>query len=130
MDSPWHLFFSQFTKDEYLIKHFRKCNTDEKSIMFTKGGHLSFDQMVELLVLPKTVHIDENSMANISSFAEVANIAGFYIKMDTSTFTCKTGVFFISENVRTACFTQTLMTTVCPLILLIPLLIPTIFYPL
>ena len=52
--------------------------------MLTNGGHLSFNQMGELLFLPMTVHINESYMENILSFAEVANIAGFHIKMYTS----------------------------------------------
>ena len=51
--------------------------------MLTNGGHLYFDRMWELVFLPMTVHINESSMANILSFAEVANIAGVHIKMGT-----------------------------------------------
>ena len=52
--------------------------------MLTNGGHLSFNQMGDLLQLPMKVHINESSMANILPFAEVANIAGVHIKMDMS----------------------------------------------
>ena len=40
--------------------------------------------MGKVLLFPMTVHINESPMANILSLAEVANIAGVHIKMDTS----------------------------------------------
>ena len=50
----------------------------------TNGGHLYFNHTEELLILPMTFHVNELSMANILSFAEVSNIAGVNIKMYTS----------------------------------------------
>ena len=52
--------------------------------MLKSGGHPSFNHMGGLLLLPMKVHINELFMANILSFAEVANITGVYIKMETS----------------------------------------------
>ena len=52
--------------------------------MLTNGGHLSFNNMGEILRFLMKVQINESSMANTLSFAEVANIAGVHIKMDTS----------------------------------------------
>ena len=52
--------------------------------MLTNNGHLYFNQMGDLLLFPLKFHINESSMANILSFAEVSNIAGVHIKMDTS----------------------------------------------
>ena len=52
--------------------------------MLTNEGHLSYDQMVEIILLPMTVHINEYYMANMLSFIEVANIAGVHINIDTS----------------------------------------------
>ena len=52
--------------------------------MLTNGRHLSFNQMGDLLLFPMKVHINESPVANIFVFAEVANIAGVHIKMDTS----------------------------------------------
>ena len=52
--------------------------------MLTNEGQLSFHKMGELLFLLMIVHINESSVANLLSFAEVANIAGVHIKMDTS----------------------------------------------
>ena len=55
-----------------------------KEILILKnGGDLYFNQMEELLILPMTFHINESSMENILSFAEVVNIEGVDIKMDT-----------------------------------------------
>ena len=51
--------------------------------MLKSGGHLSFNQMGGILLFPMKIHINESSMANILSFAEVAKITGVYIKMDT-----------------------------------------------
>ena len=52
--------------------------------MLNKGGHLSLNQMRDLLLLLVKFHINESFMEKILSFAEVANIAGLHIKMDTS----------------------------------------------
>ena len=46
-------------------------------------GHLCFNWMVELQILTIKVHINESSMANILSFAEVANVTGANINIDT-----------------------------------------------
>ena len=51
--------------------------------MLTNGGHLYFNKMGDLLLLPMKFHINEPSMAKILSFAEVAKIAGVHIKMET-----------------------------------------------
>ena len=55
-----------------------------KFLMLTNGYHLSFDKIGEIIFLPMTVHINESLVANILSFAEVSNIEGVHIKMDTS----------------------------------------------
>ena len=52
--------------------------------MLTNAGHLYFNQMGNLILFPMKVHTNESFMANILSFAEVANISGVHIKMDTS----------------------------------------------
>ena len=52
--------------------------------MLTNGGHLSFNNMGDLLLLKMKVHTDELSMVNILSFLEVANIVGVHINMETS----------------------------------------------
>ena len=134
LGSPGHLFFSQCPKNAYLAKNIRNCNSYEKLLMLNNSGHQSFDQMGELLFLTMSVHINKSSMVDILSFSEVANIVGVHIKMDTSKgksskSTCKTGAFFILEHLWRVCFTQTLMTLLWSLILLIPLLTPTLFYP-
>ena len=53
-------------------------------LILTKGGHISLNQMGEILILPTTVRINESSMANILYFAEFSNISGVSIKMNTS----------------------------------------------
>ena len=55
-----------------------------KFLMLTNGYHLSFDKIGEIIFLSMTVHINEPSVANILSFAEVSNIEGVHINMDTS----------------------------------------------
>ena len=52
--------------------------------MLTNARHISFNQMEDLLLLPMKVHTNESSMANILYFAEVSNISGLHIKMETS----------------------------------------------
>ena len=60
------------------------ATSEEKLLMLMNGGHLSFNKMGDLLLLPMKFHINESSMANILYFAEVDNIAGVHIMMDTS----------------------------------------------
>ena len=48
------------------------------------GGHLYLNQMGDLPLFMMKFYINESSIANILSIAEVANIAGVHIKMDTS----------------------------------------------
>ena len=50
--------------------------------MLLNGAHLFFNQMVDLILLPMKVHINESTMTNILYFAVVAKIAGVRIKMD------------------------------------------------
>ena len=52
--------------------------------MLMNGGHLSFNNMGNIIILPMKVHINESPMANILYFAEVANIVGVHIRIDTS----------------------------------------------
>ena len=53
-------------------------------LILTNRGHIYFNHMGELLLLPITVHINESSMTNILYFVKVSNISGMHIKMDTS----------------------------------------------
>ena len=52
--------------------------------MLTNRGHLYSNNMEGLLLLPMKVHINKSSISNTIYFAEVANIAGVHIKMETS----------------------------------------------
>ena len=89
--------------------------------------------MGKLLFFTMTVHINESSMENISSFIEVSIIVGVHINMDTSKekvinvhmqerhilhfITCTDGLIY-----------KTLIAPVWSLIVSITLLTPTIFY--
>ena len=52
--------------------------------MLTNGGHISFNNMRHLILLPMKVHINESSMEKILYFSDVANIAGVHIKTNKS----------------------------------------------
>ena len=52
--------------------------------MLMNDGHISFNQMGGLILFPMKVHINESSMENILSFAEIDKIAGVHIKMEMS----------------------------------------------
>ena len=67
-----------------LEKNVRNCNAEKKLSMMKNRGHLYFIHMGKLLLLPITVQINESSTANTLSFAEVDNIVGVRINMDTS----------------------------------------------
>ena len=51
--------------------------------MLTNGGHLFLNQLGDLRPFPMKFHFNELSMEKILSFAEVANIAGVHINLDT-----------------------------------------------
>ena len=71
-------------KSAYLAKNVRNCNAEEKLLMLKTGGHLHLNQMREILLLPMMVHINESSTESILYFAEVSDISGVNINMDTS----------------------------------------------
>ena len=66
------------------MKNVKNCKSEEKFLMLTNGGGLYFNQMGYLLIFSMKVHTNELFMENILSFAEVANIVGVHIKIDTS----------------------------------------------
>ena len=86
------------------------CKQHERIIVSTNGGLISFDKKSALKLLPMKVHFNKNSMANILSFKEVADILGVRITPDTKqerlvivylgngrTFRfkdCKSGIYF------------------------------------
>ena len=65
--------------------------------MMNNVGHLSFDQMGELIFFPMTVHVNEFLVANILPFIEVVIIAVVHIKVDT------TKEKFINVHMRDRC---------------------------
>ena len=80
-----------------------------------------------------TVHINESSIYNILSFAEVSNIVGVHIKMDMYkgkliNVHIKDGKSFISKYVNVVFSKATLMILPWSLILLMFHLMPTIIY--
>ena len=45
-------------KNEYLAKNVLNCNEEDKLLIMKNGGHLFFNHMGQLLLLPTTVHIN------------------------------------------------------------------------
>ena len=102
--------------------------------MLKNGGHLYFNQLGEILLLPIPIHKNESSLTEIQFFAENSNIAGFHIKMDTpmekvTNLHIKRRKLFILKYVRRVFSKRTLMTQVWSLILPKFALTPTIIYP-
>ena len=115
MGTPGHLLIGECSKNAYLAKNVRNCNSEEKFLLLTNSRHLSFNNMGVLLLFPMKVHINESSMVNILSFAEVANIAGVHIKMYMSkgkviNVHIEDGKSFNSKHVQRVFSTPTLMT--------------------
>ena len=52
--------------------------------MLKNGGHISSNQMGDLLLLPMKFHINESSMENILYCKEVTIIVGVHTNMDMS----------------------------------------------
>ena len=121
-------------KNAYLEKKCPNCNADGTLLILKNELHPFFNQMGELLILPNTVRINESSLANVLSFAEVANFAGVHNKIDTSkekSHQCshQRRKLFISKHMWRVFYTQDLITQISSLILLIFLLTPIAVYP-
>ena len=85
--------------------------------LLTNEGHPYFNQMGAILILPMAVHNNESSMANILSFAEVDNIEGMHINMESPkekviNVHIKDGKLFISKHMRGVFSKQILITQV------------------
>ena len=66
-----------------LVKDIVACKQHEILKVSTNGGLIRFDKKSTLKILPMKVHLNKNSMANILSFKEVADIPGVRITTDT-----------------------------------------------
>lgn len=67
-----------------LVTNLELCNTDEILTLTTNGGAKSFTQMGVLKLLPLAVHYNGDSIANILSLKDVADLEGCSITMDTT----------------------------------------------
>jgi len=68
--------------DSALIGSIEDCS-EMDSLKVTNGGSKSFNQKAKLKLLPMSIYYNEDSMANILAFADVAFIPGVKITMDT-----------------------------------------------
>ena len=69
--------------NEELVRDIRKCETGEELTVITNGGKQTYKHMAILKDLPLQVYFKRDSLANIISLSDVANIPGVGITMDT-----------------------------------------------
>ena len=69
--------------NEDLIRHIRKSEVDEELTVITNGEKQTFKNMAILKYMPLQVYFKSDSLANIISLRNVANIPGVSITMDT-----------------------------------------------
>ena len=67
-----------------LVRDIRKCNEGEELTVITNGGSQTFTHLAVLKDFPLQVHFKYDSLANIISLRDVANIPGVAITMDSS----------------------------------------------
>ncbi len=93
--------------DKSLVSNIHKCApADELHLYSSGGGYSVFDQKGWCTFLPTEVYYSENSIANIFSLKDVANIPGVTVTMDTS----KARAMYVHYNGTT--FPLILMTTI------------------
>ena len=66
-----------------MVQHIRECAPGQGITVLTNGGSQSFNKTADLNCLPIEVHYNAESMANILSLSDVANLEGARITMDT-----------------------------------------------
>ena len=66
-----------------LVHNIWDCKLGQGITVITNGGSQSFHQEAEAKLLPITVHFNEDSLANILSLSDVANLPGARITMDS-----------------------------------------------
>ena len=67
-----------------MISNVKPCGPGKGVTVITNGGAQTFEEEGILNFLPLKVHFNENSVANILSLSDVANLPGATLKMDTS----------------------------------------------
>ena len=70
--------------NENLEKDVRRCEKHEVLTILTNGGKQVYDQLAVMKEFSLQVHFKNDSLANIISLRELANIPGVSIMMDTS----------------------------------------------
>ena len=91
-------YTNRVSNNKDLVKEIRACKNHKKLTVSTNGGLNSLDKKVTLKLFPMNVHFNQNSMSNILSFKEVADIPGVRITTETNqeramTVTLKNGFF-------------------------------------
>ena len=66
-----------------LVKNVRECSRGQKLKIYTNGGELKYDKVVDFIYLPMEVHYNEGSIANVLSLKDITNIPGVHVTMDT-----------------------------------------------
>jgi hypothetical protein len=67
-----------------LVEDLIVCSEEEELVIQTNGGEKCFDLKSKMKLFPIDVHFNDDSMANILSLKDVAELEGVRITMDTS----------------------------------------------
>ena len=70
--------------NEALVENVKKCTPGSGVTVVTNGGSQTFEQVADLKLLPIQVHFNPESIANILSLTDIANLPGAKVTMDTS----------------------------------------------
>ena len=66
-----------------LVSNIKPCKQGDGITVITNGGVQSFDEEATLNLLPLQVHFNEDSIENILSLSDIANLPGATLIMDT-----------------------------------------------
>ena len=84
----WHLIdtcsTSSTSNNPELVENIRDCPPGEEMTAHTNGGPSRFVQTATLKLLPLSVYFNENSLATILAFSEVASLPGINITMNSN----------------------------------------------
>ena len=70
--------------NKQLVTGVRDCAPHEVLTVLTNGGGKRFTKMGKCSFLPLSVHLNEDSMANIIAFKDMVNIPGARVILDTA----------------------------------------------
>ena len=63
------------------LKKFGVCSEDERLTIYSNGGKQEYFLKSQMMLLPRAVHYNEESIANIVSLKDLLNVNGLQVTM-------------------------------------------------